>query len=79
MKTKQEIHDKIKEVKGELKYQDGPNLYWQRGQMDALHWVLGVYSLEDLESVSYLHTKNIKTLEEMEAEDPDVFKNKEEN
>ncbi len=67
MKTKQEIHDKIKEVKGELKYQDGPNLYWQRGQMDALHWVLGVY------------TKNIKTLEEMEAEDPDVFKNKEEN
>ena len=67
MKTKQEIHDKIKEVKGELKYQDGPNLYWQRGQIDALHWVLGVY------------TKNIKTLEEMEAEDPDVFKNKEEN
>jgi len=74
MKTKQEIHDKIKEVKGELKYQDGPNLYWQRGQIDALHWVLGVY------------TKNIKTvvgvaalLKEMEAEDPDVFKNKEEN
>jgi len=67
MKTEQEIHGKIKEVKGDLKYQDGPNLYWQRGQIDALHWVLGVY------------TKNIKTLEEMEAEDPDVFKNKEEN
>jgi hypothetical protein len=26
-----------------------------------------------------VYTKNIKTLEEMEAEDPDVFKNKEEN
>tara|TARA_R100001530_G_scaffold547_1_gene892 strand:+ start:2198 stop:2404 length:207 start_codon:yes stop_codon:yes gene_type:complete len=66
MRTKQEIHDKIKQIECELKYQDGANLYWQRGQLDSLHWMLmGGDPSKD----------RYPTLEEMEAEDPDIFKN----
>lgn len=62
MKTEQEVQEKIEQIEGEIKYQDGANLYWQKGQLDSLQWLL--------------RDKNpTKTLAEMEAEDPDVFKN----
>jgi hypothetical protein len=62
MKTEQVVKERIELIESEIKYQDGANLYWQKGQLDSLRWVL--------------KDKNpARTLAEMEAEDPDVFKN----
>jgi len=39
--TVQEIHDRIKHIESGLTYQDGPNLYWQKGELASLRWVIG--------------------------------------
>ena len=38
------------EVTCEIKYQDGANLYWQKGQLDSLQWMLQGESHEKRET-----------------------------
>ena len=50
MKTKQEVKERIEQIESEIKYQDGANLYWQKGQLDSLQWMLQGESHEKRET-----------------------------
>ena len=46
MQTEEDIRERLRKLRGEESVQDGPNLYWCRGMISALRWVLQITEQE---------------------------------